>query len=99
MKEKIKFKVTKEVFVQKIMEYFKLINQGYPQKMQDTLRKQWEKVFEDIENLGFLLVEKESIERIQKLLKEMPWSAEIKSREIEKLLGVKSWRSLMNILR
>ncbi len=90
MKEKIRFRVSKELFVQKTMEYFKLINQGYPQKMQDTLRRQWEKVFEDIESQGFLLVEKEGIERIQKLLKEMPWSAEVKSREIEKLLGVKS---------
>ena len=83
---KIKLKIAKQVFVQKMMESFKLINQGYPQKMQDTLRQHWERVFQDIENVEFVLVGKQGLERIKELLKEMPWQAEAKSRQIEEFL-------------
>lgn len=51
--------VSREQFAQGILEYFKIVNQGYPERMEEILRKDWQGEFDDIVKAGFVIIEKE----------------------------------------
>lgn len=51
--------VTREQFAQAMLEYFKIVNQGYPELMEAALRKDWQGEFEDIAKAGLVIVTKE----------------------------------------
>lgn len=74
-------RVTKQQFAQTMMEHFKLIGQGYPQRMQYTIRKKWEENFQDVTDAGFLLVDKNALLKVKTDLEDILDSELMKNAE------------------
>lgn len=59
--------VIKQQGAERMLQHFKLLDQGYPDEMVEKLREMWEEKFGDISEAGLLLVDKKALQERAKV--------------------------------